>query len=71
MMATGHQNVVTFYGKCEIEGRTAIVMEVWGTDTLKDVIKEQREVMYKSKKIILRNLLAGLNHLHKRGIIHR
>jgi serine/threonine protein kinase len=66
-----HPNIITLYDAGEVEGLFYMVMQLVQGETLRDRMARQR--WYKLPQIvdIFRQVLAGLNYAHERGVVHR
>jgi predicted Ser/Thr protein kinase len=65
-----HANIVTIYDAQEIEGTFYIAMEYIQGQTLQDLLKSGSPPIEKVIDIV-RQVCAGLDYAHARGIIHR
>ncbi|MFI5402906.1 MAG: serine/threonine-protein kinase [Planctomycetota bacterium] len=65
-----HPNVVTVFERGEIEGRLYVVMEYVHGTALRDVMKKG-PLPSAEALVIVRGVLAALEHAHGKGIIHR
>src|SRR5689334_5074860 len=66
-----HPNLVTIYDAGEIDGLFYIAMEFIEGVTLAEVLKEQRVLPVDRVIEIARQVCAGLDYAHGKGIIHR
>ncbi len=67
-----HSNLVTTYDYgISANGRGYLVMELVDGPSVRDVSKDKARLDYSVIRRIVRDTLNGLEHLHKRGVIHR
>jgi serine/threonine protein kinase len=65
-----HPNIVTVHELCEVEGRFFLVMSYLPGGSLKDRLASGA-LPFAEAAHILEDVCAGLEELHRRGIIHR
>jgi mitogen-activated protein kinase kinase 1 len=70
--ALKHANIVSSYEAFFRDGKLFIVLEYMNAGTMNDVIK-RHPLTFTEEKIafVARELLKGINHLHKSNIVHR
>ena len=66
-----HPNIIGFKGFFEKEDYLAIILEFMEGGSICQIIEKLGPFEEGLAKIIIRQVLKGLNHLHKRGIVHR
>ena len=66
-----HSNVITVYDAGEQDGMLYIAMEFVAGQTLQDLLKEEKAMPVEKVTSIVRQVCAGLEYAHARGIIHR
>jgi serine/threonine protein kinase/type II secretory pathway pseudopilin PulG len=66
-----HPNIVTIYDAGEDQGLFYIAMEFIEGKTLAEVLQEQRVLPVDQVIGITRNICAGLDFAHNKGIVHR
>ena len=66
-----HQNLVTIFDYLEQDGMPYLVMERVQAVTLEDHMAGQTRVALGQVHGIMRQILEGLSHIHKAGIVHR
>lgn len=66
-----HDSLVNMYGVGTFEGSSYIVMEYVPGRTLKQLINQNGPMKEREAVIMAIRLLAGINHAHAHGIIHR
>ncbi len=66
-----HKNVIPVYDTGIINGNAFIVMKYIEGQSLKDLIKREKEIPYGEIKKIIRDLSEALNYIHENGIVHR
>ena len=66
-----HPNIVTIYDAGEHSGMFYIAMEFIEGETLQQVLKRERILEVERAVQIVRQLCAGLDFAHSKGIIHR
>ena len=71
--ASGHPNVLTIFEADIYDGQVVIVSEYAPDGSLQDLVARQgdKPVSLETAVTLLSGILAGLEHLHKRGIVHR
>jgi mitogen-activated protein kinase kinase 1 len=70
--ALKHANIVSSYEAFFREGKLYIVLEYMNAGTMNDVIKRHPHSFTEDKlAYVARELLKGINHLHKSNIVHR
>ncbi|MCL2740081.1 MAG: Stk1 family PASTA domain-containing Ser/Thr kinase [Oscillospiraceae bacterium] len=67
----GHQNLVAIHDVGVWLGHNYIVMEFVDGITLKDFIKQNAPIKWQDAAGIATQVLQGIAHAHKKGIIHR
>lgn len=65
-----HPNVCRIYDLLEIEGRPAIVMELVDGEDLRSLLSRLGRLPYRRALEIARDVCAGVNAAHERGIVH-
>ncbi|KAA6376642.1 MAG: hypothetical protein EZS28_027832 [Streblomastix strix] len=63
--------IIRNYEYKQYEQQTIILMEHANLGNLFDFIKASNNLSYSTIRIIMKQLLLGLNYLHSKGIIHR
>src|SRR5512143_1109359 len=66
-----HPNIITIYDAGEQEGLFYIAMEFIEGETLQALLKHPYELSIEKITDIARQVCAGLDYAHARGIIHR
>ncbi len=66
-----HKNIVTIYDLGEEGGKAYMAMEFLDGEDLKDIIGRRDSLPLERKLKLMRDLLEGLGHAHKRQVIHR
>jgi len=67
-----HPNIVTLYDFIEEKGHYYIVMEYVAGKTLSEIIKEAAgPLSYAEIRAVFQQVLAGIGHAHRLGIVHR
>jgi len=66
-----HTNIVTVYGMLEYYSYLGIIMEYVDGVNLGEMIYRNGRLNYLQTLKILKQLLAGIDHAHKKGFIHR
>lgn len=66
-----HPNIVTIYDMGESEGRPYIAMEYVEGESLQKIISRRQSFPLALKLRIISQFCQGLDHAHKRGVIHR
>ncbi len=66
-----HPNIVTIYDAGELEGTFYIAMEFMEGKTLQEVLHAERMLSPEQAVDIMRQVCAGLDYAHARGVIHR
>jgi predicted Ser/Thr protein kinase/type II secretory pathway pseudopilin PulG len=66
-----HPNIVTIYDAGEDQGLFYIAMEFIEGKTLAEILQEQRVLPVDQVISITRNICAGLDYAHNKGIVHR
>lgn len=66
-----HQNLVTIFDYLEDDGMPYLVMERVRAVTLEDHMSGQTRVALGQVHGVMRQILDGLAHIHKAGIVHR
>ncbi len=66
-----HENLVAVYGIYEVEGRTALLMELVEGETLAARIARRGRLPEDEVVALARGIAAGLAYAHKSGIVHR
>ena len=70
--ALKHANIVSSYEAFFRDGKLFIVLEYMNAGTMNDVIKRHPSTFTEDKiAYVARELLKGINHLHKSNIVHR
>jgi len=69
--ALSSQNLVAIYDVGTYLGNNYIVMEFVDGITLKEYIKQKAPLEWKEAVVIATQVLQGISHAHKRGIVHR
>ena len=67
----GHPNVVNVFDQGEAHGVPYLVMEYLPGITLRDLLKQQRQLTTEQVAEIAEAVLAGLSAAHESGIVHR
>ena len=67
----GHPNVVNVFDQGEAQGVPYLIMEYLPGITLRDLLKQQRQLTTEQVAEIAEALLAGLSAAHESGIVHR
>ena len=70
--ALGHPNIISIldFGR-SVDGHAYLVMEYLGSNSLDDVLKQQRRLDTERFYRIFSQICDGLQHAHKKGIVHR
>ncbi len=63
--------LVSIFDLLFIKGHPALVMEWVEGQTLSDRIRQEGELAWQEAASLARQILGGLSHLHKLGIVHR
>ncbi len=66
-----HPNIVSIYDVCQSDGVDYIVMEYVEGVTLKEYIEKRGVIPWKEAVDYAAQICAGLEHAHKKGIIHK
>ena len=66
-----HANIITIYDAGEQEGLFYIAMEFIEGQTLQGLLKQEQTLPVERATNIVRQVCAGLDYAHARGIIHR
>lgn len=66
-----HQNLVTVFGVCLEENRTAIVMEYCCHGTLTNLIEKHCFSEWKKKLTLLHEIASVMSFLHMKNVLHR
>ncbi|MGB9103515.1 MAG: protein kinase [Terriglobales bacterium] len=66
-----HANIITIYDAGEQEGMFYIAMEFIEGQTLQGLLKQEKALPVEKATAIVRQVCAGLDYAHARGIIHR
>ncbi len=66
-----HANIITIYDAGEHEGMFYIAMELIEGQTLQGLLKQEKALPLEKVTNIVRQVCAGLDYAHARGIIHR
>jgi len=68
-----HQNIVEYYGSKISEGKRGvdIIFEYVPGGSLRDLLNKFVKFEEKLVKVYIRQIIEGLNYLHKNDIIHR
>ncbi|KNC51776.1 STE/STE20 protein kinase [Thecamonas trahens ATCC 50062] len=67
-----HPNMITLYATYKRTNKVWIIMEYCGGGSIQSLYQKLRRPMTEDEiKFILREMLAGLAHMHAHGIIHR
>jgi serine/threonine-protein kinase len=66
-----HENLVRIYDTGESSGRYYLVMEYIEGNTLENLIAEQGSMPPAQAVRLVRHVALGLEHLHRKGLIHR
>ncbi|MBQ3554131.1 MAG: Stk1 family PASTA domain-containing Ser/Thr kinase [Clostridia bacterium] len=66
-----HPNIVSIYDVCQSDGVDYIVMEYVEGVTLKEYIEKRGIIPWKEAVDYAAQICAGLEHAHKKGIIHK
>lgn len=66
-----HPNIVSIYDVCQSDGVDYIVMEYVEGVTLKEYIDKRGIIPWKEAVDYAAQICAGLEHAHKKGIIHK
>jgi len=69
-MTLHHDNLVSVYDLDMVDGRPSLIMEYVDGITLRELM-DCRAVSPPMARAILRDVLAGLEHAHQRGVMHR
>ena len=69
--AMNHPNIITIYDAGEHEGMFYIAMEYIEGQALQDLLKQEKTLPLEKIIEIVRQVCAGLDYAHSRGIIHR
>ncbi len=70
--ALSHPNIVSVYDVgCSDDGEHYLIMEYLEGETLKDVINRKGSLSLDRSLDYVHQILAGLNHAHSYGVIHR
>lgn len=70
--ALSHPNIVSVYDVgCSDEGEHYLIMEYVEGKTLKDIIRKRGSLSLDRSLDYAHQILAGLNHAHSYGVIHR
>jgi serine/threonine-protein kinase len=69
--ALRHHNIVTIYDVGEQDGQPFIAMEYIEGETLAQVIRGGRPLLFTRKIELAQELCAGLGYAHRLGIVHR
>ncbi len=67
----GHPNVVNVFDQGEADGVPYLVMEYLPGITLRDLLKQQRQLTTEQTSEIAEAVLSGLAAAHEAGIVHR
>eukprot|EP01063_Lacrimia_lanifica_P004607 TRINITY_DN12602_c0_g1_i1.p1 TRINITY_DN12602_c0_g1~~TRINITY_DN12602_c0_g1_i1.p1 ORF type:complete len:356 (+),score=145.48 TRINITY_DN12602_c0_g1_i1:94-1161(+) len=73
MRGLTHPNLVSLYGMVDVPAKNEVwlIVEYCPGGTLQDVITVRRRVSEATGRAYLRQLLRGVDHLHKQQIVHR
>jgi serine/threonine protein kinase len=66
-----HENIIAFYDYGEQDGRSFLVMEYFGGESLGAAIRGWRTGDLRNKLLIARQIANGLAYVHSKGIVHR
>ena len=66
-----HPNVIQTYSYEKTKSEYYFIMEYINGPNLKDMIKEQKEILRGHKLDIIKQTAQGLDYIHARGIVHR
>lgn len=66
-----HPNIVRFYEIFECEKKVYFQTEFCAGENLQAIVKKKRRFSEKELRVIFRQVLLAINHMHIRGICHR